>query len=113
MPSLTSTWLYSKLVQTLMVSLRGILVATESTSFTNVPLKETNNVYTNLLYNNVHVVEDINKSKSLSFEFILGYPGIIFSVFNDILFKQMGGAAMGSSLGLHLANVFLSFYEIK
>ena len=91
MPSLTSTWLYSKLVQTLMVSLRGILVATESTSFTNVPLKETNNVYTNLLYNNVHVVEDINKSKSLSFEFILGYPGIIFSVFNDILFKQMGG----------------------
>ena len=113
MLSLTSTWLYSKLVQTLMVSLRGILVATESTSFTNVPLKETNNVYTNLLYNNVHVVEDINKSKSLSFEFILGYPGIIFSVLNDILFKQMGGAAMGSLLGLHLANVFLSFYEIK
>ena len=61
----------------------------------------------------MHVVEDINKSKSLSFEFILGYPGIIFSVFNDILFKQMGGAAMGSFLGLHLANVFLSFYEIK
>ena len=63
-----------------MVSLRVIFVETESTSLTNIPFKEINNVCTNLLYNNVQVVEDINKSKSLSFEFILGYPGIIFSV---------------------------------
>ena len=32
MPSITSTLLYSKLVQILMVSLRGILVKSESTS---------------------------------------------------------------------------------
>ena len=57
MPSLASAWLYSKLVQTLMVSLRGMLVETESTSFANIPLKETNNGYKNLLYNKVHVVE--------------------------------------------------------
>ena len=31
--------------------------------FTNIPLKETINVCTNLLYNNVDVMEGINKSE--------------------------------------------------
>ena len=48
--------------------------------FTNIALKETINVGTNLLYNNVDVIEGINKSdfKNLLF---LTYPGM----FNDIL----------------------------
>ena len=34
-------------------------------------------------------------------------------MFNDILYKQKDGVAIGSPLGTILTNVFLSFYEIK
>ena len=47
--------------------------------FTNIPLKETNNICINLLYNNVDVIEGINKS-NLRISSILSYPGIVFYV---------------------------------
>ena len=47
--------------------------------FTNIPLKETNNICINLLYNNVDVIEGINKS-NLRISSILGYPEIVFYV---------------------------------
>ena len=34
-------------------------------------------------------------------------------MFKDILYKQKDGVAMGSPLGPTMANVFLSFYEMK
>ena len=34
-------------------------------------------------------------------------------MFNDILHKQKDGVAMGSPLGPTMANIFLSFYEMK
>ena len=34
-------------------------------------------------------------------------------MFNDILYKQKDGVAMGSPLGPTMANVFLLFYEMK
>ena len=34
-------------------------------------------------------------------------------MFNDILYKQKDNVAMGLPLGLTMANVFLSFYEMK
>ena len=34
-------------------------------------------------------------------------------MFNDILYKQKDGVAIGSPLGPTIANVFLSFYEMK
>ena len=34
-------------------------------------------------------------------------------MFNDILYKQKDGMAMGSHLGPTMANVFLAFYEMK
>ena len=34
-------------------------------------------------------------------------------MFNDILYKQKDGLAMGSPLGPTMANVFLLFYEMK
>ena len=36
-----------------------------------------------------------------------------YFIFNDVLYKQKDGAAMGSSLGPTMANAFFSFYEIK
>ena len=95
------------------------------------------NICTNLLYNNVDVIEGINKSE---FENLLSLAtqesyfifndilykqkdGVAFKdilykqkdgvTFNDILYKQKDGVAMGSLLGPSKANVFLSFYEMK
>ena len=60
--------------------------------FTNIPFQEAINICTNLLYNNEDVIDFF---------------------FNDVLYKQKGGVAMGSPLGPAMTNVFLSFYEIK
>ena len=79
--------------------------------FTNIPLKETINICTNLLYKNVDVTEGINKSE---FEKLLSLTTQeSYFMFNNILYKQKDGVAMGSPLGPTIANVFLSFYEMK
>ena len=79
--------------------------------FTNISLKETINICTSLIYKNVDVIEGINKSE---FENLLSLATQeSYFMFNDILYKQKNGVAMGSPLGPTMANVFLSFYEIK
>ena len=79
--------------------------------FTNIPLKETINICTNLLRKNVDVIEGINKSE---FENLLSLATQeSHCMFNDILYKQKDGVAMGSPLGPTMANVFLLFYEMK
>ena len=72
---------------------------------TNIPLKGTINICTNLLYNNVHAMERINKSE---FENLLSLanPESYFML-NYILYKQKDDVAMGSPLGSTMANVFL------
>ena len=72
---------------------------------TNIPLKGTINICTNLLYNNVHAIERINKSE---FENLLSLANQeSYFMLNYILYKQKDGVAMGSPLGSTMANVFL------
>ena len=79
--------------------------------FTNIPLKEIINICTNLLYKNVDVLEGVNKSE---FENLLSLATQdSHFMFNDILYKQKDNVAMGSPLGITMANVFLSFCEMK
>ena len=79
--------------------------------FTNIPLEETINICTNLLYNNIDVIESINKSE---FENLLSLATQeSYFMFNKSLYKQKDGVAMGSPLEPTMANAFLSFYEIK
>ena len=79
--------------------------------FTNIPLKENINICTNLLYKNVDVIEGISKSE---FENLLCLATQeSYFTFKDILYKQKDGVAMGSPLGPTIANVFLSFDEMK
>ena len=79
--------------------------------FTNILLKETINICTNLLYKNVDVIEGINKSE---FENLLSLATLeSYFMFNDIPYKQKDGVTMRSPLGPTMANVFLSFYEMK
>ena len=78
---------------------------------TNIPVKGTINICTNLLYNNVHAIERINKSE---FENLLSLANQeSYFMFNYILYKQKDGVAMGSPLGPTMANIFLQFYVMK
>ena len=79
--------------------------------FTNVPLEEAINICTNLLYNNEDDIEGISKSEFKNLLSLATQES--YFIFNDVLYKQKDGVAMGSPLGPTMANVFLSFYEIK
>ena len=81
------------------------------TLLTNIPLEETINICTNLLYNNEDVIEGINKSEFKNLLSLATQES--YFIFNDVLYKQKHGVAMGSPLGPTMENVFLSFYEIK
>ena len=57
--------------------------------FTNIPLKETINICTNLLYNNVDVIEGINKTEFEKLLFLTTQES--YFMFNDIFYKQKDG----------------------
>ena len=79
--------------------------------FTNIPLRETINICTNLLYNDVDVTVGINKSE---FENLLSLANQEFYfMFNDILHKQKEDVAMGWPLQPTMGNALLLFYEMK
>ena len=79
--------------------------------FTNIPLDETIDICLQLLFYKKRKVKGMLKEfvkkllthavKSSTFKF------------NDVYCKQVNGVAMGSPLGLTLANLFLVYYESK
>ena len=75
--------------------------------FTNIALEETINIGTNY----EDVIEGINKSEFKNLLSLATQES--YFIFNDVLYKQKDGVAMGSPLGPTMANVFLSFYEVK
>ena len=79
--------------------------------FTKIPLKETINICTDLLYKNADVTGGIKKSEFENLLYLVTQES--YFMFNDILYKQMDGVAMESPLGTTMANVSLSFYELK
>ena len=79
--------------------------------FTNIPLEETINICTNFLDNNEDDTEGISKSEFKNFLSLATQES--YFIFNDVLYKQKDGVAMGSPLGPAMAKNFLSFYEIN
>ena len=83
-----------------------------SSLFTNVPLEETINICADALYCDVSDAQPFI-SKAVFIELMKSATsGVEFS-FNDIMYKQTDGVAMGSPLGPALANIFVGFYEKK
>ena len=79
--------------------------------FTNIPLEETINICTELIYDQNDSIEGLNKSE---FKELLSLATKeSYFIFNEILQKQIDGAAMRLSSGPTLANAFLCFYEKK
>ena len=77
--------------------------------FTNIPLEETIDICTNSLFENMEKVEGLSK---IEFKELLSLATKeSYFVFNGQLYKQVDGVAMGSPLGLTLANAFLVHFE--
>ena len=60
--------------------------------FTNIPLEETINIYTNLLYNNENVITGINKYEFKNLLSLATQES--YFIFNDNLYKEKVGVAM-------------------
>ena len=77
--------------------------------FTNIPVDETIEIISNQLFANCMYFEGIDRSqftKLLS----LAVKNSHFT-FNDRIYQQIDGVAMGSPLGPLFANIFMSFHE--
>ena len=82
-----------------------------SSLFTNVSFDETIKICSKALYDDSHlpplilkdVLVELMKSATSSVEFS----------FNNIMYKQTDGVAMGSPLGPTLANIFVGYYKEK
>ena len=77
--------------------------------FTNIPLEETIETCTNNLFKNGDIVHGLKKSKFKDLLSLATKESYFF--FNNILYKQIDGVAMGSPLGPSLANTFLTHHE--
>ena len=99
-------------LKTLNLNNQNYIVSFDITSlYTNVPVKETVNIITNLIYNNN---EDFKGMTKNDFRKLLELTtGDTYFIFNDIYCKQIDGLAMGSPLLATLANIFLCYHEVK
>ena len=79
--------------------------------FTNIPLDETINICAYSIYANNGSFFSLSIDKFKKF-LQLAVKDVLF-IYNDKLFKQTNGVAMGSPLGPFLANIFLCQYETK
>ena len=77
--------------------------------FTNIPLVETIDICTNTIYGEQDVIQGINKEEFRNLLALATKES--YFIFNEVLYKQKDGVAMGFPLGPALANAFLCFYD--
>ena len=77
--------------------------------FTIISLDETINIFLNLLLENTNTVEGFTKSELKQLLCLVTKKS--YFIFNGLLYKKIDSVAMGSPLGLSLANAFLSYHE--
>ena len=76
--------------------------------FTDIPFQETIDICANTLFENGERVE---VSKIESKELLSLASKDSYFIFNGKLYKQVDGVAVGSPVGLTLADVFLVYFE--
>ena len=82
-----------------------------SSLFTNVPLDETIEICANALYRG-HLDCPPFPEDTFRELMLIATRGVEFS-FNNQMYKQLDGVAMGSPLGPALANIFVGFHESR
>ena len=79
--------------------------------FTNIPLGETIDICINSLYGDSN---DILNFSKLQLHKLLSLAATdCFFIFNENVYKQKDGVAMGNPLGPTLANAFLAYHEVR
>ena len=78
--------------------------------FTNVPLLETIDICCNALYHSSNIASPSLSEMSYRKLMLMVTSGVEFS-FDDIMYRQVDGVAMGSPLGPLLANIFVGYCE--
>ena len=80
--------------------------------YTNVPIRETIDILTNLIYD-----DDNGSFRGMTRNIFRKLLELVtkdtYFIFNDMYYKQIDGLAMGSPLSATLANIFLCFHEVK
>ena len=82
-----------------------------SSLFTNVPLDETIEICADALYQG-HLDCPPTPQDTFRELMLIATRGVEFS-FNNQMYTQLDGVAMGSSLGPALANIFVGFHESR
>ena len=80
--------------------------------FTNVPLEETINICLQTLYHDENVTRPIVPEELFKKLMMKATTEVEFS-YDDVMYKQIDGVAMGSPLGPALANIFVGYLEGK
>ena len=80
--------------------------------FTNIPLAETIQICLDTLYRDDDVTEPSIPEDLLRKLLLKATTEVEFS-FDDVIYKQVDGVAMGSPLGPVLANIFVGYCESK
>ena len=80
--------------------------------FTNVPVDETIDICMNTLYRTKEIEKPMIEEKLLKKLLLKCTRGVEFS-FNNNMYRQVDGVAMGSPLGPILANIFLGYCECQ
>ncbi|XP_046848123.1 uncharacterized protein LOC124441700 [Xenia sp. Carnegie-2017] len=79
--------------------------------FTNVPLEETIEICAQNLFHSDTTLPDMSENAFREL-MMAATKGVEFS-FDDTMYKQIDGVAMGSPLGPVLANIFVGYHECK
>ena len=109
------SFVFSDSVKSAKLSQDGFMCSLDVVSlFTNVPLKEVIDICADAIYRNDSIETELTMLSEKSFKELMEMvtSGVEFS-FDDIMYRQVDGVAMGSPLGPTLANIFVGFYESK
>lgn len=79
--------------------------------FTNIPLDETIKITCDKLYDNNNNYDIPPLSKNNFMKLLEFATKEILFIFNNTLYSQVDGVAMGNPLGPTLANIFLCYWE--
>ena len=106
---------FGEAVRTVNLPVNGYMCSFDIVSlFTNVPLNEVIEICADALFRNDAIDMVLTTLSEESFKELmrLATSRVEFS-FDDVLYRQVDGVAMGSPLGPALANIFVGFYERK